>query len=283
MEYINFKDEKIPLIGFGTWTIGDNKASAKNEIDTMLYGINKYSMTLIDTAEMYGDGKSESVVKEVIKDSNRESLFIVDKILPVNAKNGNYLLSCKRSLKRLGIDYLDLYLLHWKADVDLQDMVNNMELLVKKGLIKHWGVSNFDVEEMEALFKCKNGRNCFCNQVLYNVGTRGPEFDLIPWCNKNNVLFMAYSPLFNETIKREYITRNAEFKEIAKKENMSPESLMINFVIRDGNIVTIFKTSNINHLENNLLNVFKTISEESLCKINEIFPSPNKITKLKKI
>lgn len=283
MEYINFKNKKLPLIGFGTWTIGDNKENAQKEIDTMLYGINKYSMTLIDTAEMYGNGKSESIVKEVIKGSNRESLFIIDKILPTNAKNNNYLSSCKKSLERLGIDYLDLYLLHWKADVDLQEMVNNMELLVKEGLIKHWGVSNFDVEEMETLFKCKNGNNCFCNQVLYNVGIRGPEFDLIPWCNKNNVLFMAYSPLFNETIRREHITRNIKFKEIAKKENMSPESLMINFVIRNRNVITIFKTSNINHLENNLLNVFKTIDESSLYKINEIFPAPNKTTKLEKI
>lgn len=274
MKYIKFKDIVLPLIGFGTWTIGDKKEDKEKEINAFVYGINKYEMTLIDTAEMYGSGKSEKIVKYVIEKYDREKLFIIDKILPENAVKGKYLECCINSLKRLGTDYIDLYLLHWRSSVDLQTMVNEMEQLVSLGYIRQWGVSNFDVEDMKELFKCKNGNKCFCNQVLYNIGVRGPEHKLIPWCKKHNVLFMAYSPLFNNTNNRENITLRNEFIQIAKREDMTPESLMINFVIRNKDIVTIFKTSNIEHLDNNMKNVFKSVSLKSMKAIKKLFPKP---------
>ena len=283
MEHLKHRGITLPLIGFGTWLLGENKDNENNEIQTFLYGINHYSMTLIDTAEMYGFGKSESVVKKIVEQCDRGKLFIIDKILPSNAKKGRYVESCKQSLKNVGADYFDLYLLHWKENVNLQDMVNNMERLKELGLIKEWGVSNFDVDEMEELFRCKNGNKCFCNQVLYNLGARGPEFDLIPWCKNHDVLFMAYSPLFNERKLRERITRNEKFIEISHNEDMTPESLMLNFVIRNKDIVTVFKTSNVGHLNNNLKNVFKVVSNDSMEILDSLYPKPEQKVPLLKI
>lgn len=280
MEHIKHKDSLIPMIGFGTWTIGDDPKKLHDEIETMLYGIDNLSMTLIDVAEMYG---SANTVKEVIKQTDRNKLFIIDKILPSSAYKGNYVDTCKKSLQLLGTDYLDLYLLHWRSDVDLENMIEEMENLISLNLIKNWGVSNFDVEDMEELFSYKKGCNCFCNQVLYNVAIRGPEYDLIPWCKNHDVLFMAYSPLFNNKQNRESITRNNTFINLAKKENMTPEALMLNFVIRNKDIITAFKTSNIELLINNTHNVFNQISDDTLKEIDKIFPAPKKKIDLVKI
>lgn len=283
MKYITHKGAIIPQLGFGTWTIGDDDSKRTNEIETIVYGAEKYEMTLIDTAEMYGLGKSETIVADAISRLDREKLFIVGKILPENAKKGKYLESCTSSLKRLGIEYFDLYLLHWRSNVNLQEMVDQMEKLVSLGLIKHWGVSNFDVSDMEDLFKCKNGNKCFCNQCLYNIEARGPEYDLIPWCHEHNVLFMAYSPLCNNAVDRTRVVSNEKIKEIVKNENMTPESLLLNFVIRNDDIVTVFKTSNIEHLNGNLKNVFERVSEQDKKGIDESFPSPKRKIKLLKI
>ena len=283
MNYLNHRGIKLPLIGFGTWRLGDKPSLETQEIKTFQYGINNYDMTIIDTAEMYGDGKSEILVGKIIKNIDRNKLFIVDKILPSNAKNGKYIESCKKSLKLIGLDYFDLYLLHWKADVDLQDMVNQMEELVSIGLIKNWGVSNFDLFEMKELFKCNNGKNCFCNQILYNIGVRGPEYALIPWCKENDVLIMAYSPLYNNSYDRNRYVNDETLIKISKDENKSVESLMLSFVIRNKDIVTVFKTSNINHLNINMKNVFNELSNDSLKLIDDKFPVPNHETKLLKI
>ena len=283
MKYLQHRDTVLPLIGFGTWTIGDNPEKEEAEINTMLYGMDRYSMTLIDTAEMYGSGRSERVVKKVIEKTDRNKLFIIDKILPYNAKKDGYLKSCENSLNNLGIDALDLYLLHWRADVDLQEMIDEMENLVSLGLIRRWGVSNFDVDDMETLFECRDGNKCFCNQVLYNIGVRGPEYDLIPWCRKHDVLFMAYSPLFNETEKREQITKLNSFVSLADEEGLSAESLMLNFVIRSKDIVTVFKTSSIDHLDNNMKNVFKDLDQKSYKVLDSMFAPPVERQPLMKI
>ena len=283
MKYITHKGVVIPLIGFGTWTIGDDESKRTDEVETIVYGAHKYNMTLIDTAEMYGLGKSETIVADAISRLDRDSLFIVGKILPENARRGQYIESCTNSLKRLGIEYFDLYLLHWRSNVNLQEMVDQMEKLVSLGLIKRWGVSNFDVEDMEDLYKCKNGDKCFCNQCLYNVGARGPEYDLIPWCQNHGVLFMAYSPLCNNALDRIRVTSDERIKEIVKKEDMTPESLLLNFVIRNDDIVTVFKTSNIKHLDSNLKNVFNKMSEQSRKEIDKSFPFPTRKIKLLKI
>lgn len=283
MEYLFHRNIKIPLIGFGTYKSGVYAENFEQEAQTFLAGIEQYGMRLIDTAEMYDNGKSERFVSKVIKNCERTSLFIVDKILPENARKGLYKECCENSLKRLGTDYIDLYLLHWRGGVDLQDMVRQMDSLVKEGLIKHWGVSNFDVADMEQLFACKGGNNCFCNQVLYNLSARGIEYDLLPWCKKNDVLVMAYSPLHNNREERCVITENRIVKEVCADEKKSPESLALSFVIRNKDIATVFKTSSVQHLDNNMLNVFEAVSDVNLEKLSAEFKAPHKKCELKKI
>lgn len=283
MEYVTHRGVKIPLLGFGTWTLGDDPRDFDEGVETFVRGIDEFEMGLIDTAEMYGLGRAEKVVSKILARVDREKIFLIDKILPGNAQKGEYLSSCKRSLKLLGTSYLDLYLLHWKAGVDLQDMVNQMEMLVRLGLIKRWGVSNFDTFEMEELFACDNGNHCFCNQCLYNIATRGPEFDLIPWCTEHDVLFMAYSPLLNNGEARREVTSDKRIMDLAQKACKTPESLLLSFVIRNKNIVTAFKTSSQKHLLNNLQNVFAPLTEEALNTIDELFPKPKEKQPLLKL
>lgn len=281
MEYLFHRGEKIPLIGFGTYRLGSLDKS--EELGTLSYGIDKYGITLIDTAEMYGSGISETILNGIIRRYDRSRLFIVDKILPCNAEKGLYAECCKRSLERLGTDHIDLYLLHWKGNVDLQDMADHMEQLVRSGMIRHWGVSNFDTHEMEELFACDNGPKCFCDQILYNLADRGAEYDLIPWCNEHDVLTMAYSPLCNSYDPRVAVTSAEAVKRIAHKEQKTPESLMLSFVIRDRRTVTVFKTSSIPHLNNNMKNVFEPVGADDITELEKRYPPPTEKYPLNKI
>lgn len=275
MEYIYHRGIKLPLIGFGTWNVGDDPSKEKDEIETLLYGYKNYDMFLIDTAEMYGSGRSERLVGKFLKHLDRNKVFIVDKILPENAKEGKYLECVQRSLKNLGVDYIDLYLLHWNiVGLDLKELVNSMEELKKLGLIKNWGVSNFDTHEMEELFNIEGGKNCFLNQCLYNLKNREIEYDLLGFCGENDVLFMSYSPLLNDRKSKEEFISNPCFKEVVEKEDFTNESLLLNFVIRNKNLITVFKTSNKSHLDSNMHNVFKPLSKESLCKLEELSSCP---------
>ena len=283
MDYLTHRGIKIPLIGFGTYRLGFDESNLSSEILTVKEGIERFGMTLIDTAEVYGDGKSECFIGKIIKDYDRKDFFIVDKILPGNAQNNGYITSCSNSLKRLGTDYIDLYLLHWREDLELQSVVDGMEDLKSKGLIKNWGVSNFDTKDMKELFECKNGFNCFCNQILYNICTRGPEYELIPWCKEHDVLIMAYSPLCHNKDALLSITQNPIIKDIAAKENKSPQSLLLSFVIRNKDIITVFKTSDVNRLNSNMQKVFTPISDDDLTVLSKVFKAPDRPTPLEKI
>ena len=283
MKYLELNNVELPKIGFGTWTIGDDPSLKADEINVFETGYQKYHMNLIDTAEMYGLGKSERVVGEFLKGKRREDFFIVDKILPENALKGRYLESCKKSLEIMGLEYFDLYLLHWRSRVNLQEMVDEMENLVSLGLIKRWGVSNFDVKDMEELFKCRNGDKCFANQCLYNISQRGVEYDLIPWCEAHNVLFMAYSPFGSNKANRDIIVNNPYIQELVKKKNISVESLMLSFIIRHHIVITMFKTSSLKHLEDNMEHAFDVLTDEDIALIDKAFKKPTKKMFLEKI
>lgn len=277
MEYIFHRNIKLPLIGFGTWNIGDDPLKEKQEIETFLWAYKKHDMFLVDTAEMYGNGNSERLVGKFLKLVDRDKIYIVDKILPSNMKNGKYMESCQKSLENLGVSYIDLYLLHWNIEgLDLSEMVKNMEHLKQLGLIKNWGVSNFDTHEMEKLFKVKNGHKCFLNQCLYNLKNREVEYDLLKFCKDNDVLFMSYSPLLNDRKAKEEFVSNPCFKEVVEKEDLTNESLLLNFVIRNKDLITVFKTSNTSHLDSNMKNVFKPLSKESLNKLEDLSSCPKK-------
>lgn len=283
MEYIIHRGIKIPLIGFGSWCVGNCKLNRENEINTMLYGINNYGMALIDTAEMYGHGESECVIADVLSQANRKDIFLIDKILPENAMAGRYEQQVRNSIEILGCGYIDLYLLHWRENVDLQDMVNQMERLVQLGIIRNWGVSNFDVQDMEDLFKCDSAENCFMNQILYNVSERGIEYDLIDWCAQHDVLPMAYSPLANNFTLRQQIKNDENIIALCDKHGITAESLMLAFVTRNRNIVTVFKTSSIEHLNDNMKDCFYILSDEDMEILNKSYPAPDKKYPLSKI
>ncbi|MBR7070622.1 MAG: aldo/keto reductase [Clostridia bacterium] len=283
MKYLVHRGIKIPLIGFGSYGFGLDSQTARSEENTVRSGVESFGMTLIDTAESYGDGAGERFLGKIIKDFNRNDLFIVDKILPENAEKNGFFTSCRNSLDRLGVDSIDLYLLHWREGLALQGVVDGMEELVQSGMIKHWGVSNFDTADMAELFDCVNGENCFCNQILYNICTRGPEYELIPWCKEHDVLVMAYSPLCHGEKDRLAVARHPRVADIARRENKTPESLMLSFVIRNNDLVTVFKTSDINRLKNNMQNVFAPITKENDKALSQLFQAPDRRTKLKTI
>ena len=275
MEYLYHRNIKLPLIGFGTWNIGDDPLKEQQEIDALMWAYKKYDMFLVDTAEMYGNGKSERLVGKFLKLVDRDKIYIVDKILPENMKSGRYLQSCKKSLENLGVSCIDLYLLHWNIEgLNLDKMVKNMEHLKKLGLIKNWGVSNFDTHEMEELFKVEEGHKCFLNQCLYNLKNREVEYDLLKFCKDNDVLFMSYSPLLNDRKTKEEFVSNPYFEEIVEKEDLTNESLLLSFVIRNKDLITVFKTSEISHLDSNMKNVFKPLSKESLNKLETLSSCP---------
>lgn len=274
---IRFNNIEFNRLGIGTYNFGFDYENEKRIILEAF----KNGVFMIDTAEMYENGKSEVAIGKSIKEIKRNRLFIIGKILPNNINN--YLDSCKSSLKRLNIDYFDLYLLHWKDNVKLDDFVNKMEHLKALGLIKNWGVSNFDVSDLEELFKIPNGNKCFVNQCLYNVVERGVEYDLIPWCKKNNVLFMAYSPLCNNKINREKALNSNSLKQIAKKYNTNIETIMLAFILRNENINTICKTSNLSHLYNNLNALNIKLDEFDLKMIDMEFNPPTSKIPLQKI
>nr|MCR5199519.1 aldo/keto reductase [Saccharofermentans sp.] len=268
-------------IGFGTYRLGSNEK--ESELDTIRYGIDHYGMTLLDTAQMYGDGLSEKILGEAIRGYDRKKLFVVDKILPDNARKGLYLESCRKSLQLLGTDYIDLYLLHWRGGTDLQDMVDNMERLVSMGLIRHWGVSNFDTEDMEELLSCEKGENCFCDQILYNICCRGVEYDLVPWCKAHDVMVMAYSPLCNSREARHKVTGDELIRRISQDEQKSPESFILSFVVRNKDVATVFKTSSVPHLISNMKNVFVPIGDDDMNKLESNYKAPVKKCPLEKI
>ena len=185
---------QVPALGLGTWFLGENKAARAREMESLRTGISA-GMTLIDTAEMYGNGKAESLIKEVISDKKRDDLFLVSKVLPNNAGKHRLERALDDSMKRMGVEYLDLYLYHWRGSYPLEETVAELERVKKAGKIREWGVSNFDIDDMEELWMISEGRNCLVNQVLYHTGSRGIEYSLLPWMRKHDVALMSYCPL----------------------------------------------------------------------------------------
>lgn len=283
MRYTTIVDTRIPILGLGTWMIGLDATKRDAEIATFRAALDNHNVNLIDTAEMYGEGRSEALVGQYLSTANREDYYIISKILPDNAIAGLYEERCSRSLQLLGIDTLDLYLLHWPSTVPLQPMVHAMEHLVELGLIRHWGVSNFDVHEMEALFRCEGGDHCCVNQVLYNLSNRGIEYDLIPWCREHGVQIMAYSPLGDDTAGRHLMTHTEAVKTLAAKYAVAPEAILLAFVIRDGIINTVFKTASIEHLDANMQALDVTLTPDDLLLLDKTFPAPTAKVPLQKI
>jgi diketogulonate reductase-like aldo/keto reductase len=261
--------ELVPVLGQGTWRIGENTRTHKEEVAALRLGI-ELGMTLIDTAEMYGEGGAEKIVADAIEDQ-RDRVFVVTKVYPHNASRTELPKACERSLKRLRIDTIDLYLLHWRErNAQLAETVEAFEELRATGKIKRWGVSNFDVDDMEELWSTERGPNCAANQVLYNLKNREIESGLLQWDAGNQVPIMAYSPVGHGR----GLLENTTLKKIAELHHATSSQIALAWVLRQPGIITIPKASNEKHVRENARALDIKLSAEDLSKLDREFPAP---------
>jgi diketogulonate reductase-like aldo/keto reductase len=259
---------EIPALGQGTWHMGERGNAANTEIAALKLGI-ELGMTLIDTAEMYGNGGAEEVVAEAAL-GQRDKLFIVSKVYPQNASRTGAPQACERSLKRLRTDRIDLYLLHWKGSHPLAETVAAFEKLKAEGKIRHWGVSNFDTRDMAGLIRLTNGANCATNQVLYHADTRGIEYDLLPWTTEHNIPLMAYSPVGQGG----RLLQSKALAAVAKRHNATPAQIAIAWTMRHSNVISIPKASDQTHVRENAAAGDITLTPEDLAAIDAVHPPP---------
>lgn len=257
---------EVPTLGQGTWQMGDRASDRSRELAALSRGLD-LGMTLIDTAEIYGDGASERLVGEVIR-GRRDRVVLVSKVHPRNAGARTMGRACDASLARLGTDRLDLYLLHWRGTVPLAETVDAFERLVADGRILRWGVSNFDVDDMEELLAA-GGRNCATNQILYNPTRRGPEFELLPWMAARHMPVMAYSP-----VEQGRLPTGGAVKSIADRHGVSVAQVFLAFTTRSGGVVAIPKASSVQHVEDNRAAADLLLDAEDLAALDSQFPPP---------
>ncbi len=256
----------MPTLGQGTWFMGESSSARKEEIAALQHGID-LGMTLIDTAEMYASGGAEKVTGEAIA-GRRDKIFLVSKVLPGNASRKGTVAALERSLQRLKTDYLDLYLLHWRGGYPLSETFEAMEQLVDAGKIRAYGVSNFDLDDMEEAAQYDNGNICV-NQVLYNLASRGIEWDLLPWQKKRNIPVMAYSPLYQTRL-----LKSSGLKRVAEKLSITPAQLALAWLLHQGT-VPIPKSSSLRRVEENRKAWDITLDQSVLDELDAIFPPPD--------
>jgi diketogulonate reductase-like aldo/keto reductase len=267
----------VPVLGQGTWQLGDRPERRKQEIAALQLGVD-LGMTLIDTAEMYGNGASEELVAEAIA-GRREQIFIVTKILPSNATSRKKIVSaCEQSLRRLRVESIDLYLLHWRQSENLAVVVETFRGLVESGKIRHWGVSNFDVADLQELAQLPGADLVSCNQVLYNVSRRGIEFDLLPLARQRGLNVMAYTP-----IEQGRILGNPALEEIAGRHRATPAQIALAWVIRQDGVVAIPRTGSTAHVRENAGALDIQLSTRDLAEIDRAFPPPARARPLEMI
>ncbi len=275
MKYIQLKDgSQMPRLGQGTWFLGDHASKRSSEIEALQTGIS-LGMDLIDTAEMYGGGRSEKLIGAAIQDTDREKLFLVSKVYPHNAGRKNIFKSCDASLERLGTDYLDLYLLHWRGGVPLAETVACMEELIQMGKIRRWGVSNFDTYDMKELLSVKGGEGCMVNQVLYHLGSRGVEYDLLPFLKDAGIPLMAYCPLAQAGTLRRGLLSDPGVLAVAKRHQATPEQILLAFVLHDENTIAIPRTGRAEHTRLNAAALDIQLSDADLAELSAHFPAPS--------
>jgi diketogulonate reductase-like aldo/keto reductase len=261
---------RVPALGQGTWHMGESRAAAAAEAQALRAGIDQ-GMTLIDTAEMYGDGGAERVVAQAIA-GQRDRVFLVSKVLPSNASAAGVAKACAASLKRLGTDRIDLYLLHWPGPHPLAETVAAFERLRAAGHILRWGVSNFDTDDMASVAGLADGGACATDQVLYHPDRRGIEFDLLPWCRARRMPIMAYSPLGQAG----RLLRSRALAAVAARHGVSPAQVAIAWSLRDGNTISIPKASSPEHVRQNAAAAGLALGTEDLAEIDAVHPPPGR-------
>jgi len=261
--------ERVPAFGQGTWYMGEDQTKRSEEIATLQRGLD-LGLTLIDTAEMYGDGQSEELVAEAI-DKRRDEVFLVSKVYPWNASHADAIAACERSLKRLNTDRIDLYLLHWRGDVPLAQTLAAFQELQQSGKIRHYGVANFDRNDMQDLWSIAGGQEVATDQVLYNLVRRNMEPDLLPWLRERHIPVMAYSPL-----ERARLADDQQLVEFARRHERTPAQIALAWLLAADDIIVIPKTGNRMRLEENVRALEQPLTAEQLTELNHLFPPPDR-------
>ena len=263
----------MPVLGQGTWHMGEKPAMREVEIAALRCGL-ELGMTLIDTAEMYGEGEAERLVGEAIA-GRREEVFLVSKVYPHNATSKGTPAACHRSLRRLGTDYLDLYLLHWRGDVPVAETLAAFQSLKSAGLIREYGISNFELDELREAHELPGGKAVVTDQVLYNLAHRGIEWDLLPWCRDHGIPVMAYSPIENAPREQKVLFTNPTVLSIASEHEATPAQVALSWVLHQG-VVAIPKAANPEHVRQNRAALDLSLNNSELKELDRAFPPPSR-------
>ncbi len=261
--------DKVPVLGLGTWGMGEARTSGPDMVTALRLGLD-LGMTLIDTAEMYGEGGAEEVVGKAIA-GRRDGVFLVSKVYPHNATRQGAVAACERSLKRLGTDRLDLYLLHWRGDVPLAETLEAFQTLRRAGKIRHYGVSNFGIADMAELWSLPGGADTAANQVLYNLTRRGIEWDLLPWCRERRLPVMAYSP-----IEQGRILRKRALGELARRRGVAPAQMALAWLLTREPVIVIPKAGRPEHVRENRAALDLVLAPDELAELDRAFPPPDR-------
>ena len=261
--------ERVPSLGIGTWNMGEKRQKRAGEIAALQTAI-ELGMTVVDTAEMYGGGKAEELVAEALG-SRRSEIFLVSKVMPQHATRRGTISSCEASLRRLKTDRLDMYLLHWRGSVPLDETLGAFQQLQSDGKIRHWGVSNFDADDMEEVagLTIRGGSRAATNQVLYNLMRRGIEYDLLPWCHTRGIPVMAYSPL-----EQGLLAGHKTLAAIAERLTATPAQVALAWVLRHPDVMAIPKAGDIDHVRENHAALQIELAPEDLAELDDAFPPP---------
>ncbi|HYG87447.1 MAG TPA: aldo/keto reductase [Azospirillum sp.] len=259
--------EAVPVLGQGTWLMGEDDRRRADEAAALRLGLD-LGMTLIDTAEMYGEGGAEEVVADAIA-GRRDEVFLVSKVLPQNATRRGTIAACERSLRRMRTDRIDLYLLHWRGSAPFAETVEAFETLVRDGKIRHWGVSNLDLADMQELVNVPGGDAVQTDQVLYNLTRRGIEFDLQPWLRRRGIPIMAYSP-----IEQGRMLRHAGLSRVAQRRGATPAQVALAWLLRQEGVIAIPKAASTAHVRENRAALDLRLDEQDLADLDRAFPPP---------
>ena len=259
--------EKVPALGQGTWNMGDKHATRAEEIAALQLGMD-LGLTLIDTAEMYGEGKSEELVGEAVA-GRRDEAFLASKVYPHNASRAGAIVACERSLKRLGTDRLDLYLLHWRGTIPFSETMEAFAALQSAGKIRHYGVSNLDLNDMQELWKTSGGKGVKTNQLLHNLTRRGIEHDLLPWMQERKIPVMAYSP-----VEQARLLKQRGLVDFAKRHGMTPAQAALAWLLARDDVIAIPKAGDRKHVQDNAGALEIRLSAGQLLELDKIFPPP---------
>jgi diketogulonate reductase-like aldo/keto reductase len=261
--------ERVPQLGQGTWGLGESVRKRKEEVTALRLGID-LGLTLIDTAEMYGGGVAEEIVAEAVE-GRRDECFIVSKVLPEHSTCAGTIAACERSLRRLKTDRIDLYLLHWRGRPRLEQTLSSFEALSDAGAIRYWGVSNFDVKDMEELYELGRGTVCATNQVLYNLRRRGIEASLLPWCRDRGIPIMAYSP-----IEQGRLLRDRVLTAVAIRHRATTAQIALAWALRQPDMMVIPKAATLEHVQENRAALDIRLTDPDLAELDRAFPPPRR-------